>query len=76
MCTWGSHEHVHVRLARAQPLYTNLLPGVDLPVLLKLFRAAEVHSALPLVIVGAVLIAAMEYNYQPSQVQVPIIFSI
>ena len=30
MCTWGSHEHVHVRLARARPLYTNLLPGVVL----------------------------------------------
>ena len=51
------------------------VPGVDLPVLLKLFRAAEVRGALPLVIIGAVLIAAMEYYYQSSQVPVPIIFS-
>ena len=40
------------------------VPGVDLPVLLKLFRAADVRSALPL-----------EYYYQSSQVRVPIIFS-
>ena len=51
------------------------VPDVDLPVLLKLFRAVEVRSALPLVIVGAVLIAAIEYYYQSSQVPVPIIFS-
>ena len=49
------------------------VPGVDLPVLLKLFGAVEVRSALPLVIVGAVLIAAIEYHYQSFQVPVLLI---